>query len=224
MIDTADMISTANRGADRNARILANDPGAADRVAFVALVRRVVPFDDTAAAPIFDAARTRRLTRGEAFLNAGDRAIVVGTVVTGVMREYYPLADGREVARNFAGPGDGIGSLSDLISGEPSKSAIAAETDARIVTVPWQVLRGEAERNLAVATFLTRTTEQLYLLQARREYERLALDAEARYLAFRARFAKLEDQIQLKHVASYVGITPEHLSRLRRRLAGARRE
>jgi len=201
--------------------VMADALSAADRAAFAAFLRRVVPFDDSAAAPILDAARTRRLTRGELFLNAGDRATTAGTVVIGVMREYYPLADGREVTRNFAGPGDGIGSLSDLISGEASMSAITAETDARIVTVPWHVLRGEADRNPAVATFLVRTTERLYLLKARREYELLALDAEARYLAFRARFAKLEDQIHLKQVASYVGITPEHLSRLRRRLAGA---
>jgi CRP-like cAMP-binding protein len=193
---------------------------AADRDAFTALVRRVVPLDDATAAQILEVARPLRLPRGALFLSAGDRATMTGTVVTGVMREYFPLVDGREVTRNFAGPGDGIGSLSDLLSGEASKSAVAAETDARIVTVPWSVLRGEADRNPVVAAFLTRTTEQLYLRKARREYELLALDAEARYLAFRARFAKLEDQIQLKQVASYVGITPEHLSRLRRRLAG----
>ena len=194
---------------------------AADRAAFV---RRVAPFDDSVAAPILDAARTQRFTRGELFLNAGDRATTAGAIVIGVMREYYPLADGREVTRNFAGPGDGIGSLSDLISGEASKSAIAAETDVRIVTVPWHVLCREADRNQLVAKFLARTTEQLYLLKAQREYELLALDAEARYLAFRARFAKIEDQVSLKQVASYVGITPEHLSRLRRRLVSAPRE
>ena len=51
-----------------------------------------------------------------------------------------------------------------------------------------------------------------------REYELLALDAEARYLRFRARYAALEAAIPLRQVASYIGITPEHLSRLRRRL------
>jgi CRP-like cAMP-binding protein len=200
---------------------VAEAPSAADRGALAALVTRVVAIDDDAAAPLLDAARTRRLVRGELLLHAGDRATAAGVVVAGVMREYFPLADGREVTRNFAGPGDGIGSLSDLMSGEPSRSAIAAETDARVVTVPWQVLRSEADRNPAVAAFLARTVEQLYLTKARREYELLALDAEGRYLAFRARFARLEDHIQLKQVASYVGITPEHLSRLRRRLAGA---
>lgn len=185
----------------------------ADRAAFV---RRVFPAD----APVLAAARVRRLSRGEVFLNAGDLATAAGAVVIGVMREYYPLADGREVTRNFAGPGDGIGSLSDLLSGEPSKSAIGAETDARIVTVPWRLLHDEAARNPAAAKALAKTTEQLYLLKAQREYELLALDAEARYRVFQARFQKIEDQISLKQVASYVGITPEHLSRLRRRQRG----
>ena len=48
----------------------------------------------------------------------------------------------------------------------------------------------------------------------------LALDAEARYLGFRDRFAAIESQIALRTVASYIGITPEHLSRLRRQLGG----
>ncbi|HEY0254786.1 MAG TPA: Crp/Fnr family transcriptional regulator [Kofleriaceae bacterium] len=195
-------------------------PGDSERRFVAAQLRSVAPLEDAVLAPILDAARIRNLSRGELFLRAGDRATTAGTLITGVMREYYPLADGREVTRNFAGPGDGIGSLSDLISGDPAKSAIAAETDARTVVIPWTLLRSEP----ALAPFLARTTEQLYLRKAQREYELLALDAEARYLAFRTRFATLEDQIQLKQVASYVGITPEHLSRLRRRLADEPRE
>ena len=62
-----------------------------------------------------------------------------------------------------------------------------------------------------------------YLLGvASREYELLALDAEARYLRFRERYASIEGAIALKQVASYVGVTPEHLSRLRRRLGDSR--
>jgi len=198
--------------------------GAEDRAAFAALVRRVVPITEADAAPLLDAARTRRLARGDAFLRAGDRATLTGAVVSGVMREYYPLADGREVTRNFAGPGDGVGSLSDLLSGEASRSSIAAETDARLLTIPWRVLRGEADRNPAKQVEFEHRAAELAMRKAQREYELLALDAEARYLAFRERFAALEDQIQLRQVASYVGITPEHLSRLRRRLARARRE
>jgi hypothetical protein len=78
-------------------------------------------------------------------------------------------------------------------------------------------------RSPAWAAFLARVTQQLYLIKSEREYELLALDAEARYQSFRAAYAALESAIALRHVASYVGITPEHLSRLRRRLGLAAR-
>lgn len=194
---------------------------AAERETFRDHLRRVEPLTDGDLDPVCDGARVIGLERGEWFLAAGDLAVNCGTILDGVMREYYPLADGREVTRNFAGPGDGVGSLSDLITGEPSRSAVVAETAARIVSVPWRVARDAAARSPAWARFLATTTERLYLAKATREYELLALDAEARYQRFRTRFALLEPQISLRHVASYVGITPEHLSRLRRRLADA---
>lgn len=192
---------------------------AADRLAFHRILRAVSPLPDAALAIVDPAARLRRLARGEAFLAAGDVATECGVVLAGVMREYYPLADGREVTRSFAGPGDGVGSLSDLLTAEPARSSAVAELETRIAIVPWARLREAAARDASWAQFLARITERLYLAKSAREYELLALDAEARYRAFRQRFAAIEAAIPLKQVASYVGITPEHLSRLRKRLA-----
>jgi CRP-like cAMP-binding protein len=193
--------------------------GDAERELFRAYARQITPLEDADCAAAELGARVRSYTRNESFLAAGDRAVDCGIVLAGVTREYYPLADGREVTRGFAGPGDGVGSLSDLLSGEPARSSVVAETDLRIVAMPWASLHGLATRIPAWQRYLARVTEQLYLVKAAREYELLALDAEARYLRFRSRYAKIESQIALRQVASYVGITPEHLSRLRRRLA-----
>jgi CRP-like cAMP-binding protein len=177
----------------------------------------VAPLTDADCARLDGGLRIVELARGDTFLRAGDIATQCGTLLAGIVREHYPLADGREVTRGFAGPGDGVGSLSDLISGEPSRSSIVAETDARVAIVPWITLRELAATVPAWTHFLARVTVQLYLRKAEREYELLALDAAARYQRFRERYAALEDRIPLRAVASYVGITPEHLSRLRRR-------
>lgn len=197
---------------------------AADRALLHASLRRVAPFSDEDLAQLDRAQRgwrIRRLARGARFLEPGDTAVDCGSITSGLVREYFPLADGREVTRGFAGPGDYVGSLSDLLTGEPAKSAVVAETDARIVVIAWAQIRAAAAQRPAWASFLARVTERLYLAKAAREYELLALDAEARYLRFLAQYAALEPEIALRHVASYIGVTPEHLSRLRRRLAGA---
>lgn len=196
-------------------------PTASDRRAFAHALRAVSPLAQDELASVERHARVERLAAGETFLAAGDRAVDCGVVALGVMREYFPLADGREVTRSFAGPGEGVGSLSDLLSGAPARSAATAVTDVRLVLVPWVVLRDLAMRVPAWTQFLARTTERLYLAKAEREYQLLALDAAARYRAFCARYAQLEAAIPLRHVASYVGVTPEHLSRLRRRMARA---
>ncbi len=193
----------------------------ADREAFRAGVRRLAPLTEQELAQVERTARARVLVRGETFLAAGDHAVDCGTVLTGVMREYFILEDGREVTRGFAGPGDGVGSMSDLLSRAPARSTASAETDARLLIFPWAVLREAASRTPAWASVVARIIEQLYLTKAAREYELLALDAEARYLGFRERYAALEPAISLRHVASYIGVTPEHLSRLRRRLSDA---
>jgi len=190
----------------------------AGRATFGSYLRGVAPLDDADLAEIDARVRIQRITRGTAFLAAGDRAVDCGTVLDGLTREYFPLEDGREVTRGFAGPGDFVGSLSDLLSGQPARSSVVAELDARIAVIEWRHLRAAGERRPAWAVFLGRVTERLYLAKAAREYELLALDAEARYQRFRTRYAALEPVIALRHVASYVGITPEHLSRLRRRL------
>ena len=85
-------------------------------------------------------------------------------------------------------------------------------------------LRALGDVDPAWRDFNERVMQVLYLQKAEREFELLGLDAEARYAAFAARFPGLEARVAARHVASYLGITPVHLSRLRkRRRAGQRR-
>jgi CRP-like cAMP-binding protein len=193
-------------------------PTLADRAGFAAQLRRTAPLGDAELAALESDLRIRRLRARETFLQAGDRAVDCGAVLVGLTREYYALDDGREVTRNFAGAGDYVGSLSDLISTRPARSSVVAELDSVIAVVPWRRICELVARYAAWADFVARITERLYLAKGEREYELLALDAEARYQRFRSLYAGLEADIPLRHVASYVGITPEHLSRLRRRL------
>jgi len=192
----------------------------ADRDELHRALRQISPLGDDDLAAVEDCTRLRSLARSAVFLRAGDRAVSCGVLLSGLVRVYFLLGDGREVTRGFTRPGEPVGSLSDLLLDEPARSCVDAVTDARVAEMPWAHVRECAARMPAWTSLLARITEQLYLIKAAREYELLALDAEARYLVFRARYAGFEPKIPLRQVASYIGVTPEHLSRLRRRLAG----
>jgi CRP-like cAMP-binding protein len=188
-----------------------------DAQLYARAMRRVAPLSDDDIAAGFALARVRELTRGEHLLRAGDPARDVAVVVRGLLREHFLLADGSERTKAFVLEGELSGSLADLLSESPARAYIVAEEPCRLLVVDFAESAALATQSPAWAQVRARATEALLRIKAEREYELLGLDAAARYAAFRARYPGLEARVAAKHVASYLGITPVHLSRLRRR-------
>ena len=158
-----------------------------------------------------------QLRRGEHLLRGGERATRAGLVLQGLLREYFLMTDGVERTKAFVQAGEHTGSLADLLSGQPSRAFIVAEEPARVLLFDYATLRGLADQSLIWTRWTLRMVEHLFIHKAEREYELLGLDAEARYAACAERYPGLEARVAARHVASYLGITPVHLSRLRRK-------
>ena len=160
--------------------------------------------------------RRIELAAGAVFLRAGEDAHQAGLVLQGALREYFVLADGSERTKGFNLPGEFSGSLSDLLSGEPSRVWIAAEQSTVLLVTPWRAYLELVSHRPAWAQFARVIAERLYRAKAQREYELLALDAATRYQLALQRWPDLEHHFTQRAIASYIGITPVHLSRLRR--------
>jgi CRP-like cAMP-binding protein len=189
----------------------------ADLAWWRATLRALAPLGDDELAPVEAALTTRDLRPGEHYLVAGARAKAAGLIRSGVVREHFVLPDGSERTRAFGVAGEFAGSLSDLLVGGPARTYVVAEAPTRILSVPWALLAPRLADG-GWHTLLHRVLERLYLAKAEREYELLGLDAEERYRRFCARLPQIESLVAQRHVASYLGITPEHLSRVRARL------
>ncbi|MFO0696272.1 MAG: Crp/Fnr family transcriptional regulator [Polyangiales bacterium] len=189
----------------------------ADLATFASALHRLAPMDEASLRAGFALLRPRELGKGELFLRAGVVATEVAVVVRGLLREYFALSDGTERTKAFVVEAELSGSLADLLSGVPSRAFIVAEEPTRVLVGSHAAFRELASRSPAWAELGRRSLEALLLRKAEREYELLGLDAEERYASFATRFPGLEARVAAKHVASYLGITPVHLSRLRRR-------
>jgi CRP-like cAMP-binding protein len=201
------------------------DLARADAAAFAAAVRKIEPLGDADIAGGLASlgAHVRTLPRHTHLLRAGQRATQVAVVVSGLLREYFVLPDGSERTKAFVAENELSGSLADLLSGGPSRAFIVAEEPSRLLVASAADYTALAARSDAWARFQLRALERLLLAKAEREYELLGMDAAARYAALVARWPGLEARVAARHVASYLGITPVHLSRLRRRRREARR-
>lgn len=158
----------------------------------------------------------RPYRKGEAFLRAGTQAADAAIVVDGVLGEFYEAGDGTRKAKWLAGPGQVLGSLEDLVRSGPARTSIIALTDSTLLRMPYAQLRELALTETVWTRFFVTVIEDLYRRKSEREYSLLMLRAQDRYRWFRTHYGELEDRLPQDVVASYLGITPVHLSRVRR--------
>ncbi|MEU4191119.1 Crp/Fnr family transcriptional regulator [Kribbella sp. NPDC026611] len=162
--------------------------------------------------------RRRRVDRGELVVRVGDPPDRVAFVEQGLFRLYGTDDAGTERTLAFRAEGELVCAYSAALRREPSRIAIEAlepswlmvaqrpEYDAMVAANPgWQQLVG-------------RLTEALYLALERRQSDLLLTDAADRYTRFVTEHPALAARLTQRQIASYVGVTPEALSRIRRRL------
>jgi CRP-like cAMP-binding protein len=188
----------------------------ADRNKLTAVLRSLAPVPADSLAEAVADFSVRTLEPGEHLLRAGQTAHTVALVDSGLLREYYVSSDGAEQVRTFCAEGHFTGSLYDLLTQKPSLVNIEALEPTRLLVTEWASFQARCEREPLWHIAGRRIAEALYLRKALREHQMLALTATERWEAFRRDFAPLEPRVSQRHLASYLGITAEHLSRIRR--------
>ena len=156
----------------------------------------------------------KRFARDAWLLRGGTQAEWVHFIERGLVREFYISAEGEEHTRVFLAEGDVSGSLLDLLSGAPSVTWIQALEE--VSTIAWRyaefdVLTRTHPELLALARA---QAEALAVRKTQREFEMLALSAPERLARWRADCMHLDSRVTRKLLASYLGITPVHLSRI----------
>lgn len=159
--------------------------------------------------------RPLKLPRGEFFLRPGDDADRVAVVRSGLVRFYYVDRDGREATKAFRGAGELVAAYSELLTGKPSRTHIQAVEDTELLTLDHARLRALYGAHPCWQELGRRIAEEHYVNKEQREYEFLQLSALERYRQFEERYPGLAARLPQYHIASYLGITPVALSRLR---------
>jgi CRP-like cAMP-binding protein len=162
------------------------------------------------------------LDKGGFFSRPQEPATRFAIVLSGLLRHYYTDARGRESVKAFRGPLELSGPYAELIQGRPSRTFIEALTPVELFVFRYADVDAAAQTSLELSLLLRRFGELQFVAKEQREYEFLQLSAEERYQQIRGRFAELMQHIPQHQIASYIGITPVALSRIRARLGRKR--
>ena len=157
------------------------------------------------------------LKKGDCFISDGQTAKEIGFLESGIIRAYYRNNEGVEYNKHFFINPCFIGGYASLITGKPNQIIQEALTDCKIQVARYAEIQTLYETCPDIERGVRILAEQFFVQKEQREIEIVLLDADKRYQIFQKDFPKLEQQIPQYQIASYLGITPTQLSRIRKK-------
>jgi CRP-like cAMP-binding protein len=167
--------------------------------------------------------RSRALEPGDSFCRLGQEKHEVAFIQAGIVRYLVILPDGNESTKDFSFKGSFTLSFGSAALNRPAEVAIEAVVRTQLLVWPYQVLLDLYDSSMEWQKAGRRVAEFLYVRKEQRELAFLMLDAEARYRQMRAQFGAEADAIPQYFLASYLGIQPQSLSRLKKQIADEHR-
>ena len=150
-------------------------------------------------------------------LKAGKTEGYLSFIETGIIRFYIPREE-NDLTFYFAFANEFVSGYDSFLTQMPSVYHIETLTDTRLWRISYNDLQ-EVYGQTEIGNFIGRHAgEHLYLDSFRRELSLLSDTAEQRYLKLFTEQPRLIQQIPLKYIASYIGVTPQALSRIRKRI------
>lgn len=137
---------------------------------------------------------------------------------SGILRSFNTNENTVEHTLTFACEGWWIGDMYSLISQKPGNLFIEVLEDAEII-----MLSKESQEFLyaeipKLERYFRILTENSLVANQERLMDNLSLPAEERFEKFYAKYPALIQKVPQKHIASYLGVTPEFFSKMKARL------
>lgn len=163
--------------------------------------------------------KEKQVKKGEFFLAEGQVCKQVGFIVNGLMR-YYINHNGEEKTYAFSQENNFICNYENFLPQTPSTKIIQALEDCEILQISFTDLQIFYKTVSKGERFGRLVIEQVFI-QLLQDLSSFYTDTpEYRYGQFVKRHPDLQQRISQYHIASYVGVKPQSLSRIRKRIAG----
>lgn len=156
------------------------------------------------------------LKKNNFFLQVGKKCNSVAFINSGILRIFYPNDLGEDVTCHFAQNGEWVTSLSVFGTHQPSKENIQAITDCEILIIQSDDLERMHREIPVMQEFSRKVIEAISVMMERRVAFFQNYTAEDRYKSILQNHPSLLQNVPLQYLASYLGVTPQHLSRLRK--------
>ncbi len=189
-----------------------------DYAAILHNVGKHIQFDKSETEFFTSLLKTCELSRKETLLKEGDRCTTFNYVAKGALRAYYRDDEGNESIIMFALQDWWVTDMYSFISEKPAMLNIDALEDSTIIQLTKDDIEKLYIKVPKFERFFRIIMQNAYIREQLRVIENLSKPAEERYLSFMQKYPQVMKRVPLKQIASYLGVTPEFLSVVRKKV------
>lgn len=161
----------------------------------------------------------QKLKRGELLIRNGEICRQVNFINKGLLRMFY-MIDGREICTGFINENEYISQYDSFLTKQPSTGNIDALEDCELINLSYDDMQAIYKTNPVFERFGRKIAEMLFIMISFQATRLLTMTPEERYQSVIEYQPFVIQRVPQYMIASYIGITPEHLSRLRKKMTG----
>ncbi len=164
--------------------------------------------------------KKREFSKKSTFLSIGQIENNISFIEKGEVRLFIPKEDEeKEMTFGFSFQGEFVSAYDSFLTQTPTLYQLETLVDTTLWSISYNDLQ-EVYKTTKIGNTIGRfISEKLFLLKSKREQSLLNETSEQRYLNLFKDRPNLIKQIPLKYIASYIGVTPQALSRIRKRIS-----
>lgn len=181
-------------------------------------VNSITPIADPDFEILFPLLQKRTVKKGDYILKEGEISKHIFFLVSGLVRMYFIDFEGNEISYRFTNTNRFFVDFQSLLTQQPSHYFLQALQDTTMLVIGYEKVLHTYKISPAWNNFGRVWSEQVYLQLNERVEMLLLMKPEERYLYLLNKQPYLFNEVSQVHLSSYLGIKPESLSRIRKRV------
>ncbi len=186
--------------------------------ALIDYINRIISLTDEEESILKSKISFRKYLKGQYLLQQGDVCTFSGFIVLGCTKTFFVDDEGQEHVVMFSIEDWWASDMGSFVSQKPADFNVQCLENTELIQISYENQKSLLEEVPKLERFFRIIVEKAFVASQKRIVRNLSMTAKERYVFFRSQYPLIEQRIPQYLIASYLGITKEFLSKIKREL------